>query len=283
VDLTPRSIFASLLDREQYLCSVSTMYRLLRQRGLTPERRQRPRSARRAVPRLCARGPNEVWSWDITKLHGPSKGELFYLYVIIDIYSRYVVGWRLERCESAELAREFIEATVVRQGIDRGKLTLHADRGASMRSGEVSELLRRLEVCQSHSRPRTPDDNPYSESQFKTLKYHPTFPGTFDSFEQAQEFCRSFFSWYNHRHYHVSIALLTPFSVHSGQFEEILALRQRTMDRAYAEHAERFVKGAPKIKRPPDTVWINEPKNTLNKCPDENNLSAEPVGAVGNA
>ena len=187
------------------------MYRILKSEGQLSHRRQSPPRTPLTTPRLSATAPNQVWSWDITKLKGAERGELFYLYVILDIFSRYVVGWRLERCEQSGLAKELIEVSCQRQGIEPGQLTLHADRGSSMRSGEVSALLARLDVVKSHSRPGKPDDNPYSEAQFKTLKYHPTFPGRFSDLESGREFCRRFFPWYNTAHRHSGIARYTPF------------------------------------------------------------------------
>ncbi len=275
VNAAPRTICATLLDEGRYLCSPRTLYRILKQHGQTTHRRQKPPSPPRPVPRLSATAPNQVWSWDITKLRADEKGRLFYLYVIIDIFSRSVVGWRLESCERAELAAELIETTCRRQGIGCEQLTLHADRGASMRSDSVSALLSRLEVSQSHSRPYTPDDNPFSESQFKTLKYHPTFPGSFLDLESARAFCRQFFGWYNHEHRHSGIAMYTPHTVHLGQVKGVQRRRQKVLDMAHCRHPERFVQGPPKAKFPPKTVWINQP--------EQPESSAGPVGAVENS
>lgn len=272
-DAAPAAIYATLLDEGSYMCSPRTMYRILSDNDQNVQRRQRPSSPPRAVPRLSADGPNQVWSWDITKLRGPSKGELFYLYVIIDIYSRYVVGWMLADCERAELAEGFIKQTCRRQGIRPDQLTLHADRGAAMRSQDVADLLGRLHVHKSHSRPYTPDDNPYSEAQFKTLKYHPSFPGHFTDLSEARTFCRRFFTWYNTNHHHSGIAMFTPATVHFGQVKTVRTIRKRALNEAYKLHPERFVNGPPRARRPPQTVWINKPENT-------SSTGADAVGAV---
>jgi len=272
VDAAPAAIHACLLDAGRYLCSSRTMYRILDEAEQNVPRRQRAASAPRPVPRLSASAPNQVWSWDIIKLRGPEKGELYYLYVIIDIYSRYVVGWMLEACERATLAEDFIEQTCQRHGIPPDQLTLHADRGAAMRSRDVEELLARLKVRKSHSRPYTPDDNPYSEAQFKTMKYHPSFPGRFTDLSEARGFCRRFFRWYNTQHHHSGIAMFTPATVHFGQVDAVHAIRQSALDDAYAHHSERFVNGPPRAKRPPKVVWINKP--------EQQSVAAGTVGAV---
>ena len=259
VDQPPREVFATLLDAETYLCSWRTMYRILHDHGEVKERRQQRNHRKYAIPRLVARSPNAVWSWDITLLRGLERGQFFYLYVILDLFSRYVVGWMVAPCESEELAEHFINQTCERQGVVRAGLTLHADRGSVMRSGVVSELLSKLGVEQSHSRPRVSNDNPYSESHFKTLKYHGTFPGKFESLEEAREHCQEWFRWYNQAHHHVNLALFTPAQVHLGQVEAVRTRRQRALDAAYAAHPERFVKGAPQAGRPPSEVWINRP------------------------
>ena len=259
VDLPPREVFATLLDEEVYLCSWRTMYRILNDRGEIRERRHLRHHQRHAIPRLVARSPNTVWTWDITLLRGKRPREYFYLYVIIDLYSRYVVGWMVAPCESDDLAERFIAQTWERQGIVRSQLTLHADRGSVMRSLLLSELLGRLGVERSHSRPRVSNDNPYSESQFKSLKYHGTFPGRFEALADAQAHCREWFPWYNQQHHHVNLALFTPAQVHFGRIEALLSVRQAAMDAAYVEHPERFVSGPPTAARPPAEVWINQP------------------------
>ncbi|MBL8470303.1 MAG: transposase, partial [Rhodocyclaceae bacterium] len=203
--------------------------------------------------------PNEVWSWDITKLLGPCKWSYFYLYVIIDIYSRYVVSWLVADRESAELANQLIEHAVKTQGIDPGRLTLHADRGASMKSKPVAQLLADLGVTKSHSRPHTSDDNPFSEAQFKTLKYQPHFPARFGCIEDARDYCRRFFTWYNHEHRHTGIVLLTPKALHPGQADDLIDRRQRVLDAAYERTPERFPKAPPRHPSKPSAVWINPP------------------------
>ena len=211
-------------------------------------------------PELLATGPNQVWSWDITKLKGPRKWSHYHLYVIMDIYSRYVVGWMVAERESAMLAERLIRETCERQGIVKDQLTIHADRGASMRSRTVAQLMADPGVTRSHSRPHVCDDNPYSESQFKTLKYHPSFPGQFGSLEDARLFLRHFLDWYNNEHRHSGVAMMTPKDVHIGKADEIIRKRQETMNRAYSLHPERFVKGHPKLKPLSREVWINKPK-----------------------
>lgn len=255
-DLPPRQVFAALLAKGKYLCSWRTMYRALNREAPVRERRQAPRRSY-ATPRLEARGPRQVWTWDITKLRGPVPRVFYYLYVIIDIFSRYVVGWTLARSESGELAREFIEATYEKEGVTPGELSLHADRGSPMRSQTVAELLVELGVEKSHSRPRVSNDNPYSEAHFKTVKYDPSYPERFASYEHAWRWCEEFFEFYNDRHHHSALALLTPSMVHHGQVEEVLAHRDEVLAQAYAAHPERFVKGPPRAERPPRVVYIN--------------------------
>jgi putative transposase len=216
-----------------------------------------------------ATGPNQVWSWDITKLRGPTKGLWFFLYVIMDIFSRYVVGWLVAERESEALARELIDAACAKQGVGRGQLVLHADRGSPMVAGSVASLLDKLGVVKSHSRPHVSNDNPFSEAGFKTMKYHPTFPDHFDGIHHSRTFCGSYFLWYNEEHYHTGIALLTPATVHYGRTAIVLAERQTIMDAAYVAHPDRFVQGPPKAAAPPGTVWINAPA-----------AADEPIGSV---
>jgi putative transposase len=258
-DLAPASVYATLLDEGSYLCSISTMYRLLRQRGETGDRRRHATHPARVKPELLASGPNQCWSWDITKLAGPARWTWFYLYVILDIYSRYVVGWMLAAREAAALAERLLADTIAAQQVQAGQLTVHADRGTSMTSKPVAMLLADLGVTRSHSRPQVSNDNPYSESQFKTLKHHPTFPERFGSLQEARGFCQRFFGWYNHEHRHSGIALLTPADVHLGRAEQILAARQQVLEGAFAAHPERFVGKPPAPPALPDTVWINKP------------------------
>ncbi|MGH8471798.1 MAG: IS3 family transposase, partial [Gammaproteobacteria bacterium] len=245
VDSSPRTVFAMLLDAGRYLASVSTFYRLLRASGETRGRRDELTHPAYAKPELLASGPRELWSWDITKLKGPAKWVCFHLYVILDVFSRYVVGWMIAPQESAELAHTLIAATCDKEGIARGQLTLHADRGTSMRSKPVAMLLADLGVTKSHSRPHVSDDNPYSEAQFKTLKYQPYFPARFDSLEHARAFCQGFFAWYNHAHRHSGIGYMTPAAVHTGQAPRLYAARQQVLDQAFVAHPERFTRRPP--------------------------------------
>jgi len=260
VDAAPAQVYATLLDEGRYLASERTMYRILAANEEVRERRDQLRHPSYAAPELLATGPNETWSWDITKLRGPAKWTWFYLYVLLDIFSRYVPGWLVASRESAALAERLIADSIAKQAIPAGQLTIHADRGSSMRSKPVALLLADLGIAQSHSRPHVSNDNPFSESQFKTLKYRPTFPDRFGSLEDARAFCRSFFGWYNHEHRHSGIGLLTPATVHAGLAGDVRASRARTLERAYATHPERFVRGLPQPPKLPTAVWINPPK-----------------------
>ena len=259
-DAAPAQVYATLLDEGTYLCSERTMYRLLTEAQEVRERRDQARHPTYSRPELLAEGPNEVWSWDITKLLGPAKWTYFYLYVVLDIFSRYVVGWLIAHRESAELAQHFIAETAAKQGIDPGQLTLHADRGTSMTSKPVALLLADLGITKSHSRPYTSNDNPYSESQFKTLKYRPEFPERFASLAEARAFCQAFFHWYNTTHRHSGIGLCTPAMVHTGQAAAIYAARAQVLAAAYAAHPERFVHRAPQPPPLPTATWINPPR-----------------------
>ncbi len=261
-DVAPRQVYAQLLDAGQYLCSVSTMYRILRAEGAVRERRDQLMHPVYARPELLATRPNEVWSWDITKLRGPQKWTYYYLYVIMDIYSRYVVGWMLAERESATLAQELIERTCQKQNILTGQLTIHADRGSSMKSGLVAQLLAELGVTKTHSRPAVSNDNPFSEAQFKTMKYRPEFPARFGSFAHAHTFSGEFFGWYNGEHRHTGIGLHTPENVHYGRAAEVDEVRRRALHTAYAQHPERFVRQAPEPPRVPAAVWINRPEES---------------------
>jgi putative transposase len=261
VDQSPYEVWATLIDEGVYLCSIRTMYRLLWEAGELRERRLQRRRPNYSKPELLATGPNQVWSWDITKLKGPRKWTYYYLYVIIDIYSRYVVGWVVADCESSSLAGQLIEESCEKQGIQPDQLVLHSDRGSSMTSKCVAQLLADLGVCKSHSRPYVSDDNPFSEAQFKTLKYRPDFPANFGCQEDALTFCRSFFPWYNTKHYHSGLGLLTPSSVHYGEADAIIAARQKVMEEAYAKHPERFPNGLKEAQTLPGEVWINKPQD----------------------
>ncbi|MFQ5792576.1 MAG: IS3 family transposase [Acidobacteriota bacterium] len=259
VDQAPAPIWATLLDEGRYLCSIRSMYRILAEQGEVRERRRQLRHPRTSRPELLATGPNELWSWDITKLKGPVKWTYFYLYVILDVFSRYVVGWMVAHRERAALAQKLIATSCQKQHIEPGQLTVHADRGSSMTSKPVALLLSDLGVTKTHTRPYTSNDNPFSESQFKTLKYRPEFPQRFGSIEDARAFCRSFFRWYNQKHRHSGIALLTPEVVHYGLAKQVTQQRQDLLWAAYQDHPERFVKGPPKPPALPQAVWINPP------------------------
>jgi len=259
-DQAPAEVYASLLDEGKYLCSERTMYRILAGHHQVRERRDQLRHPHYAAPELLASRPNEVWSWDITKLLGPAKWTYFYLYVILDIFSRYVVGWMVAYRESAELAQRLIQQTLRRQGIEPGELTLHADRGSSMTSRPVAFLLAELGVTKTHSRPHVSNDNPYSESQFKTMKYRPEFPERFGSYQDARGFCGEFFPWYNQEHHHSGLGFLTPFEVHFGKAEQQREKRALVLQRAFEKHPERFVRGLPTPPALPEQVWINKPR-----------------------
>lgn len=264
VDQTPYQVYYSLLDEGAYYCSIRSMYRLLTEQGETVDRRAQRQHRDAVKPELIACVPNEVWSWDITKLLSLQRLVYYYLYVILDIYSRFVVGWLIADRECQKLAHDLIQTTALRQGIQPGQLTLHADNGPSMTSGTVAQLLEHMGVVKSHNRPYTSNDNPFSESQFKTLKYCSAFPSRFASLAEAEQFCQQFFQWYNHQHYHSGIAYLTPYSVHNGQADKILAKRHETLIQAYHNRPERFGMKVPERKvikpayiNPPNTVRID--------------------------
>lgn len=265
MDKSPHQIYASLLDEGEYLCSVRTMYRILDEDHASKERRNQLQRPNYKKPELLATAPNQVWSWDITKLLGPEKWTYYYLYVILDIFSRYVVGWMLAHREHADLATRLIRETIEKQDIPEDQLIIHSDRGPSMTSHSVAQLLGTLGVTKSHSRPHVSNDNPFSESQFKTMKYRPEFPNRFGSYDDALAFCRRFFVWYNEEHYHSGIGLVTPAMLHYGQAPHIVVARQQTLLAAYAAHPERFVKGPPQPPQLPSAVWINPPANDQQK------------------
>jgi putative transposase len=262
VDLAPAEVWATLVDEGVYLGSVSTFYRLLRQAGEVRERRRQATHPATVKPELVATVPNQVWSWDITKLRGPAKWTYYYLYVILDIYSRYVVGWMVASGESAALAEVLIRQTCAKQGIGADQLTIHADRGSSMTSKPVAFLLADLGVTQSHSRPHVSDDNPFSESQFKTLKYRPDFPAQFGSIEAARVHCQTFLGWYNDEHRHTGLGLHVPSDVHYGTAEAVRDKRAAVLDEAYLAHPERFVRKPPEPPKLPTGSWINKPDDT---------------------
>lgn len=259
MDKAPQEVYATLLDEGRYLCSISTMYRILEENDEVRERRKLRRHPNYEKPELLATKPNEVWTWDITKLKGPQTWTYFYLYVILDIYSRYVVGWMVADCEHSALARDLIEQSLGKHNIRPGQLTIHSDRGPSMKSKPVAMLLSDLGVTKTHSRPYVSNDNPFSESQFKTLKYRPEFPERFGSIEDSQSFCRPFFHWYNAEHRHSGIALLTPEMVHYGRAEEVIKAREVTLIQAYEEHPERFPGKPGTPSTLPEAAWINKP------------------------
>lgn len=262
IDRAPAEVHATLLDEGVFLCAERTMYRILEAEHETRERRDQLRHPAYEKPELLATAPNQVWSWDITRLKGPAKWSYFYLYVMLDIFSRFVVGWMLAERENARLAKKLIASSVRREGICRGQLTLHSDRGAPMKAQTTTELLAHLGVEPSFNRPRVSNDNPLSEAQFKTVKYHPTFPRRFGSYEDAHAFCRSFFHWYNEEHRHGGIAYLTPAMLHRGEAERIIAQRAKTLEEAYARNPHRFVRGVPKPRPVPAAVWINPPSRS---------------------
>ena len=277
VDRAPAAVYAELLDESRYFCSIRTMYRLLDADHEVRERRDQLRHPQYQKPELLATAPNQVWSWDITKLLGPKKWTYYYLYVILDIFSRYAVGWMLAERENADLAARLIRETCHKHDVREDQLTLHSDRGPAMKSHTVAQLLAALGVTKSHSRPHVSNDNPFSESQFKTLKYRPEFPERFASYDTGRAFCGEFFPWYNDEHYHSALGLLTPAMVHYGRTDQVLAVRRQALHAAHAAHPERFVHGQPKPLAPPAAVYINPPA-AINA-----NREEEPVLATATA
>jgi len=259
VDLAPTEIYATLLDEGVYLCSIRTLYRILADNGEVRERRDQLRHPAYKKPELIAERPNEVWSWDITKLMGPAKWTYFYLYVIIDIFSRRVVGWCLADCESAALFEPLMIQAIGDNDVEPGRLTVHADRGGPMKAKATAFLLADLGITKSHSRPHNSNHNPFSESHFKTLKYQPEFPKCFGCIEDARAFCRSFFDWYNQSHHHAGIGLMTPDHVHYGQVNAVYDARQEALDKVFLANPERFVRNPPKPPAKPTATWINPP------------------------
>jgi putative transposase len=259
-DLSVREIYATLLDEGVYLCSISTMYRILRSVGETRERRRIASHPPRVKPELVAIAPDCVYSWDITKIAGPAKWQWYHLYVVLDVYSRFVVGWRLERNEDGILAEELFAEIIADRGIDPTKLTVHADNGSAMTAKTLNRLFVDLQITRSHSRPHVSNDNPFSEAQFKTMKYGPNYPERFASIEDARIWCEAFFHWYNEQHHHIGIGLLTPLDVYSGRGDERRAARRDVLHAAHAAHPERFVRGLPEPPRLPTLVAINPPE-----------------------
>jgi putative transposase len=270
IDKAPAEVYATLLDEGKYLCSTRTMYRILEEEKEVRERRAQRRHPHYQKPELHAAEPNQVWSWDITKLRGPAKWKLLYLYVIMDIFSRYVVGWMVAERETACLARRLIEESCRKERIDADQLVIHSDRGSPMTAKTTAQLLADLGITKSHSRPRVSNDNPYSESQFKTMKYASTFPGTFGCLQDARQYLGRFFQWYNCEHRHSGIGMMTPWAIHHGHADDLRRQRQRILDQAYAAHPERFVNGPPEPPALPEMAWINKPETSSEK---ENSLN----------
>ena len=277
-DQVPRQIWATLLDRGTYVAHWRTMYRILKENGESKERRNQLRHPQYEVPELLATRPNELWSWDITRMRGPEKWSYFYLYVIMDVFSRFVVGWMVAKRENATLAHELIETTCQRQAVNRNELTIHADRGSPMTSKTVAQLLIDLDIEKTHSRPHVSNDNPYSEAQFKTMKYRPDYPKRFGSIMDARAWAREFFTWYNEEHHHSGIGLMPPKVVHYGEDAALREQRTRVLAAAYAAHPERFVGGTPVLPPLPEAVWINKPKETdeNDSRPQESEVVIEP-------
>ena len=274
VDRTPYDVYYAMLDEGQYYCSPRTMYRILASQGENKIRRFQ-RNHRNAIkPELIATRPNQVWSWDITKLRSDNKWVYYYLYVILDIFSRYVVGWMIADCESKALARQLIQQSALKQGIQPGQLTVHSDNGPSMTSHTVAQLLDHLGITKTHNRPYTSNDNPFSESQFKTLKYCPEFPGTFASLTAGEIFSKQFFHWYNKEHYHSGISWVTPEVAHYGYAEEILIKRHQVLMEAYLQNPIRFNNVQPKLKKLPNAVYINPPQTILISALHEGKIMA---------
>ena len=267
VDCAPAHVAATLLTEGKYLCSTRTMYRILSVNKVTKERRNQRRHPTYTKPELMARRANEVWSWDITRMLGPKKWSYFYLYVMMDIFSRYIVGWMVAETENASLAARVIEETYQKHGVRPNTLTIHSDRGTPMTAKSTAQLLVDLGVIRSLSRPQVSDDNPFSEAAFKTLKYHSAFPGRIETQLGATDYCREFFPWYNNNHCHSGIALLPPADVHFGRANDVLAQRQAALDAAYRRHPERFTAGPPRVPTLPSAVYINPPNEVASELP----------------
>jgi putative transposase len=280
VDMPPRAVYAKLLDRRKYLCHWRTMYRILADSGEVRERRAVRQHPKHVKPELVARAPKRVWTWDISKLKGPVKGEFYYLYTIIDIYSRYVPGWMIADHESEVLARRLVQETATKEGIESGALTLHSDRGGPMVAGTMADLLAKLGIAKSHGRPRVSNDNPFSEAHFKTMKYRPDCPKRFNDMEHARGTFRRLYAWYNHEHYHSALELLTPAMVHAGKAAVVQAQRQGVLSAAYEAHPERYVNGPPSVNPLPAEVWINEPALELPANPSDASARDAPIQAT---
>jgi len=281
-DQPPREVYGALLSRGVYLASIRTMYRILRALGESQERRAQRTHPRPVKPVLEATAPNQVWTWDITKLAGPERGVFYCLYVIIDLFSRYVVGWLLAEKENAELAKRLFAETLARHGIEPGQLVVHADRGGPMRSQNLAQLLAQLGVTRSFSRPRVSNDNAFSEAGFKTFKYQPDFPDHFESLLHGRAYCQTFFGWHNDDHHHEGLALFTPADVFHGRVPEVAATRQAALDAAFAAHPERFPNGAPRVALPPTKVSINPLQVSNATALPENDSQAAPQDPPSN-
>ena len=278
VDCAPREVYATLLDEGTYLCSASSMYRVLAEFAEVRERRDQVRRPTYSAPELLATGPNEIWSWDITQLRGPAKWNYYYLYVILDIFSRYAVGWLIAEQQSGDLAQLLIRETCDKQRIPPEQLTIHADRGGPMIAKPVALLMADLGVIESHSRPHVSNDNPFSEAQFKTMKYRPDYPDRFGSLADARVWAQSFFAWYNDEHHHSGIGYMTPAAVHSGEAARLFAQRQQVLQQAYAAHPQRFVNGLPTPPPLPSAVWINPPQSADGAAAVVAAVAVDPVG-----
>lgn len=279
VDRAPRTVYATLLDEGVYYCSWRTMYRILAQHDAVRERRAQRRRPQYAAPELLATGPRQVWSWDITKLRGPQPGCWYSLYVVLDIFSRKLVAWRIETREDAAIAEAMVAEAVFHERIAPHQLTLHADRGAAMTSKTLRMLLLDLGVARSHSRPTIADDNPYSEAQFKTMKYGPGYPERFAGIAEARAWMRAFAAWYNDEHRHSGLSLLPPSVVHDGRAAAVQLQRQAVLDAGYARHPERFPRGRPQVQTLPEVVGINLPR-TNGTAAATVTVAAGPVAAA---
>lgn len=277
MDMAPAQVYAKLLEDGEYLCSPRTMYRILAEHDQVRERRAHRRHPEYTKPQLVATAPNQVWSWDTTKLPGPTKGTYYTLYIVLDIFSRYIVGWQVAARESAKVAQELIAACCREQRVAPGQLTIHADRGSPMVAKSTAQLYVDLGIAKSHSRPHTSNDNPYSESNFRTMKYRPEMPERLGSLEHARQVVRALVDWYNEEHYHVGLALLHPVDVHYGRAAAIVAARQRVLDEAHERHPERFVRGRPVQKAPPAAAWINPPPMIGLDQSDQVGFAANPI------
>lgn len=256
-DQPPMQVYMRLLERGQYLCSISTMYRLLRKEGQSSERRPQRPAQHHAIPRLVAQAPNRVWCWDITKLPTMRRGEYLSLYVVIDLFSRYVLAWMLSRKENSALSQQLMREAIERYAHAAQGLTIHQDRGSPMIASGYLDVLGEMGATASHSRPRVSNDNAFSESQFKTAKYQPDYPGRFDNYSHAEHWCGEYFDWYNFQHHHSGLAGFTPEQVFTGRYRELAVAREQALSKAFSNTPERFVKGQSQIKLPPQTVAIN--------------------------